>query len=119
METCGKIKKPTFVLHVPNIPLCKKGEALQGIVQGMELIKAFTEQNNPIEQREAFKAQEVLRQKGDEEAQPLDNDFLEALEYGLPPAAGFGLGLDRLVVILTKAHSLRETILFPLMKPKE
>ncbi len=118
-ESFAKIKEPTFVLHIPNIPLCKKGEALQGVVQGIELIKAFTEQNNPIEQKEAFKAQEVLRKKGNEEAQPLDNDFLEALEYGLPPSAGFGLGLDRLVVILTKAHSLRETILFPLMKPKD
>jgi len=117
-ESFAKIKEPTFVLHIPNIPLCKKGEALQGVVQGMELIKAFTEQNNPIEQREAFKAQEVLRKKGDEEAQPLDNDFLEALEYGMPPSAGFGLGLDRLVVILTKARSLRESILFPLMKHK-
>jgi len=117
-ESFVKIKKPTFVLHIPNIPLCKKGEALQGVVQGIELIKAFTEQNNPIEQREAFKAQEVLRKKGDEETQPLDNDFLEALEYGMPPSAGFGLGLDRLVVILTKAHSVRESILFPLMKPK-
>ncbi|MBL7155463.1 MAG: lysine--tRNA ligase, partial [Candidatus Portnoybacteria bacterium] len=115
-ESFPKIKKPTFVLHMPNIPLCKKGEALQGVVQGIELIKAFTEQNNPIEQREAFKAQEVLRKKGDEEAQPLDNDFLEALEYGMPPAAGFGLGLDRLVALLTDSHSLREVILFPLMK---
>lgn len=117
-ESFAKIKKPTFVLHIPNIPLCKKGEALQGVVQGIEFIKAFTEQNNPIEQREAFKAQEVLRKKGDEEAQPLDNDFLEALEYGMPPSAGLGLGLDRLVVILTQAHSVRESILFPLMKPK-
>ena len=95
----------------------KRGGA-SGVVQGIELIKAFTEQNNPIEQREAFKAQEVLRKKGDEEAQPLDNDFLEALEYGMPPSAGFGLGLDRLVVISTKARSLRESILFPLMKSK-
>jgi len=105
-------------LHLPNIPLCKKGEALQGIVQGVELIKAFTEQNNPLEQREAFQKQEVLRKKGDEEAQPLDEDFLEVLEYGMPPAAGFGMGLDRLAIILTGARSLRESILFPLMKPK-
>jgi len=117
-ESFAKIKKPTFVLHIPNIPLCKKGEALQGVVQGIELIKAFTEQNNPIEQKEAFKTKEVLRKKGDEEAQPLDNDFLEALEYGMPPSAGFGLGLDRLVLILTNARSLRESILFPLMRPK-
>jgi len=60
-EGFAKIEKPTFVLHIPNIPLCKKGEALQGVVQGIELIKAFTEQNNPLEQKEAFKEQEVLR----------------------------------------------------------
>jgi lysyl-tRNA synthetase class 2 len=117
-ESFAKIKKPTFVLHIPNIHLCKSGEALQGIVQGLELIKAFTEQNNPLEQREAFEKQESLRKKGDEEAQPYDKDFIEALEYGMPPAAGFGLGLDRLAVLLTEARSLRESILFPLMKPK-
>jgi len=117
-ESFAKLEKPTFVLHLPDIPLCKKGEALQGIVQGIELIKAFTEQNDPLEQRKAFEEQEKLHKKGDEEAQRLDEDFLEALEYGMPPAAGFGIGLDRLAIILTEAHSLRESILFPLMKPK-
>ncbi len=112
------LKNPTFVLHLPNIPLCKEGEALQGVVNGIELIKAFTEQNDPIEQRKAFEGQEVLRKKGDEEAQALDEDFLEALEYGMPPAAGFGIGIDRLAILLTKAKSLRESILFPFMKPK-
>ena len=118
-ESFSKLEKPTFVLYLPDIPLCKKGEALQGIVQGMELIKAFTEQNNPLEQRKAFEEQEKLHKKGDEEAQRLDENFLEALEYGMPPAAGFGIGLDRLAIILTEARSLRESILFPLMKPKE
>ncbi|MBU1292223.1 lysine--tRNA ligase [Patescibacteria group bacterium] len=117
-EAFAKLKKPTFVLHLPDIPLCKKGEALQGIVQGVELIKAFTEQNDPLEQRKAFENQETLRQKGDKEAQRLDEDFLEALEYGMPPTAGIGIGLDRLTMILTEARSLRESILFPLMKPK-
>ena len=117
-ESFAKLEKPTFVLHLPDIPLCKKGQALQGIVQGIELIKAFTEQNDPLEQREAFEEQERLHKKGNEEAQRLDEDFLEALEYGMPPAAGFGIGLDRLAIILTEARSLRESILFPLMKPK-
>jgi len=117
-EAFAKLKKPTFVLHLPDIPLCKKGEALQGIVQGVELIKAFTEQNDPLEQRKAFENQETLRQKGDKEAQRLDEDFLEALEYGMPPTAGIGIGLERLTMILTEARSLRESILFPLMKPK-
>ena len=118
-EAFAKLKNPTFVLYLPNIPLCKKGEALQGIVNGMELIKAFTEQNDPIEQRKLFEEQEVLHKKGDEEAQVLDEDFLEALEYGMPPAAGLGMGIDRLAILLTEAKSLRESILFPFMKPKE
>ena len=118
-ESFSKIEKPTFVLYIPDIPLCKKGQALQGVVQGVELIKAFTEQNDPLEQRIAFENQEKLHKKGDEEAQRLDEDFLEALEYGMPPAAGFGLGIDRLLMLLTDAKSLRESILFPLMKPKE
>jgi len=117
-ESFSKLEKPTFVLHLPNIPLCKKGQALQGVVNGVELIKAFTEQNDPLEQRKAFEEQEVLHQKGDKEAQRLDEDFLEALEHGMPLAAGAGIGIDRLAIILTKAHSLRESILFPFMKPK-
>ena len=117
-ENFANIKNPTFILHLPNIPLCKKGEALQGIVNGVELIKAFTEQNNPIEQRKSFEEQEVLRKKGDEAAQVLDEDFLEALEYGMPPAAGFGIGIDRLTILLTEAKSLRESILFPFMRSK-
>jgi len=117
-ENFANIKNPTFILHLPNIPLCKKGEALQGIVNGVELIKAFTEQNNPIEQRKSFEEQEVLRKKGDEAAQVLDEDFLEALEYGMPPAAGFGIGIDRLTILLTEAKSLRESILFPFMRTK-
>ena len=115
----ASVEKPTFVLNLPNIPLCKDGQALQGVVQGVELFKAFTEQNNPIEQKKAFEGQEKMRQKGDEEAQRYDKDFIEALEYGMPPAAGFGMGLDRLVSLLTDSKSLREVILFPLMRPKE
>ncbi|MFH1551982.1 MAG: amino acid--tRNA ligase-related protein [bacterium] len=118
-EAYAKLEKPTFVLRLPNIPLCKQGEALQGVVQGVELIKAFTEQNSPLEQRKSFEEQEALHKKGDEEAQRLDEDFLEALEYGMPPTAGMGMGIDRLAILLTKARSVRESILFPLMKPKE
>lgn len=114
-----KLKKPTFVLHLPDIPLAKDGQALQGVVEGVELIKAFTEQNDPIEQKKAFEKQEKLRKKGDKEAQRMDKDFIEALEYGMPPAAGFGMGIDRLVKLLTSSNSLREVILFPTMKPKK
>jgi len=118
-ESFAKIEKPTFILHLPNIPLCKEEQALQGIVNGVEIIKAFTEQNDPLEQRKAFEQQEILRKEGNEDAQRLDEDFLMALEYGMPPSAGFGLGIDRLVLLLTKAHSLRESILFPLMRNKK
>ena len=82
-------------------------------------MKAFTEENNPLEQRRRFEEQEKLRATGEEEAQRLDEDFLEALEYGMPPCAGFGLGIDRLAMLLTNSHTAREVILFPTMKPKE
>lgn len=108
-EFYKKLKRPTFVLHLPNIPLAKKGQALQGVIEGQEIIKAFTEQNDPLEQRKALKK---------DKDQPVDEDFLEALEYGMPPAAGFGMGIDRLVKLLTGAKTLREVILFPTMKPK-
>ena len=96
----------------------KKVASFQLIAGGLELVKAFSELNDPLEQNRRFKEQEKNRQKGDQEAQRYDQDFIEALEYGMPPAAGFGLGLDRLVALLTDSHSLREVILFPLMKPK-
>lgn len=107
-EVYSKIKKPTFVLNLPDIPLAKAGQAVQGVVGGIELLKIFTEQNNPLQQRQAFKKSKQ---------QLMDEDFLEALEYGMPPAAGFGMGVDRLTMLLTDAKSLRDTILFPTMKP--
>jgi len=82
------------------------------------LVKAFTELNDPIDQRERFKAQENMRAKGDEEAQRMDEDFIEALEYGMPPAAGLGLSIDRLTMLLSDKHNIKEVILFPTMKPR-
>jgi len=120
--------EPTFVTDYPKdmLPLTKLKpgttdtvEAWQFCAGGIELAKAFTELNDPVDQRERFKAQEKLRAKGDEEAQQMDEDFVEALEYGMPPAAGVGIGLDRLVAFLTGSHSVREVILFPTMKPKD
>ena len=120
--------QPTFVIGFPKelLPLSKTleddsetADAFQIFVGGLELVKAFTELNNPLEQRKRFEEQERLREKGDEEAQRLDEDFLEALEYGMPPCAGFGMGIDRLAALLTNSHTLREIILFPTMRPKE
>src|SRR3989344_6941050 len=113
--------QPTFVVGFPAelLPLSKtleknpdKADAFQVFAGGLELIKAFTEQNDPIEQRKRFEEQEKLRSSGEEEAQRLDEDFIEALEYGMPPAAGFGLGIDRLAMLLTNSHTAREIILF-------
>ncbi|MDO8443624.1 MAG: amino acid--tRNA ligase-related protein [Candidatus Azambacteria bacterium] len=120
--------QPTFVTGFPKelLPLAKTlendpktADAFQIFIGGLELVKAFTELNNPLEQRGRFEEQERLREKGDEEAQRLDEDFLESLEYGMPPSAGFGLGIDRLSALLTDSHTLREIILFPTMRPKE
>lgn len=120
--------EPTFISGFPAniLPLSKtlpkhpdKADAFQVFAGGLELIKAFTEQNDPLEQRTRFEEQEKLRAEGEEEAQRLDEDFLEALEYGMPPAAGFGMGIDRLTMLLTDSHTAREIILFPIMKPKE
>lgn len=120
--------QPTFVsgFSADILPLSKtlennhaKADAFQVFIGGLEVIKAFTELNDPLEQRQKFEEQEKLRVVGDEEAQRLDEEFLEALEYGMPPAAGFGIGIDRLVMLLTNSHTAREIILFPTMKPKK
>ena len=91
----------------------------QLVVAGMELVKAYTELNDPVEQRERFMEQQAERDKGDAEAHAIDESYLRALEYGMPPAAGFGLGIDRLVMLLTNTTHLRDTILFPLLKEEE
>ena len=96
----------------------QKIASFQLVAAGMEIVKAFSELNDSIDQKKRFDVQEKMRAKGDEEAQRLDRDFIESMEYGMPPAAGFGMGVDRLVMLLTDSHSLREVILFPTMKPK-
>src|SRR3989338_5919083 len=123
-----KIWEPTFVIHHPSemFPLAKQrpenpqeAETFQLVVAGgWELVKAYSEQNDPLVQRKAFEAQESLFRKGLEDAQRMDTDFVEALEYGMPPTAGFGMGIDRLAALLTNTPSLREVILFPTMRPR-
>jgi lysyl-tRNA synthetase class 2 len=122
-----KIWQPTFIIHYPigfqifAKALDKNPKRLanfQLIIAGTELVNAFSELNDPIEQRRRFEEQQRLLKEGYGEAHPFDEDFLEALEYGMPPAAGFGMGIDRLVMILLDFSSLRDAILFPTMKPK-
>jgi len=123
-----KIEEPTFVIHYPAeaFPLAKpldkdpsKSASFQLIGMGMEIIKAFSELNNPIIQEERFKEQEKIFKKGFGEAQRMDQDFVEALQHGMPPAAGWGMGVERFVMLLTNSHTAREIILFPTMKKKE
>ena len=128
-EFClSKIQNPLFVIHHPigAFALAKQLESnpkklanFQLVIAGWELINAFSELNDPIEQRKRFEEQEKSFKLGFEEAQRIDEDFLEALGYGMPPAAGFGMGIDRLAALLTDSHNLREVILFPTMKSQQ
>jgi lysyl-tRNA synthetase class 2 len=123
-----KLVNPTFLLHYPKgfQPLAKQMDDnpqrlanFQLVIAGVEVVNAFSELNDPVEQRARFQEQESLFKGGFEEAQRSDQEFLEAMEYGMPTAGGFGMGIDRLISLLTDSNSLREVILFPTMKSRE
>ncbi|MDO8183406.1 MAG: lysine--tRNA ligase [bacterium] len=123
-----KLIQPTFIVDYPAnyLPLAKRKsedrslvDAFQLVVGGVELVKAFSELNDPLDQRERFAEQDKAKQAGDAEAQISDEDFLEALEYGMPPAGGVGIGIDRLTMLLTDTQNIREVIYFPTLRPRD
>ncbi len=124
-----KIEQPTFIIDHPveSTPLCKLHrsgdkrliERFEPFCMGAELGNAYSELNDPIKQRELLEEQQKALKKGDEEANPFDSDFINAIEIGMPPTGGVGIGIDRMIMFLTEQDSIRDVLLFPFMKPED
>lgn len=123
-----KLIQPTFVIDYPveSSPLAKRKDddkklidRFQLVIAGLEVMNGFSELNDPIDQKERFAEQDKAREKGDKDVSPSDEEYLEAMEYGMPPAAGLGIGIDRLVMLLTNTQNIREVVIFPTLKPKK
>ena len=122
-----ELREPTFITAYPTevSPLSRRNDddpfitdRFEFFVVGRELANGFSELNDPEDQAERFREQVRNRQEGDDEAMAFDHDYIRALEYGLPPTAGLGLGIDRLVMLLTDSASIRDVLLFPYMRPE-
>lgn len=120
--------QPTFITDHPKetTPLCKSHKKDERLIErfepfclGAEMANAYSELNDPVLQEKYFKEQEVMAKKGNEEAHPFDSDFVEAMKYGMPPTGGIGIGIDRMIIMLTGSDSIRDVILFPFMKPEQ